>query len=42
MKDMRETTYTLGIKIYRDKFKRLFRLSQSMFINKILKQLSME
>jgi len=42
MKDMREATYTLGIKICREKFKRLFELSQSMFINKMLKQLSME
>ena len=42
MKDLRETTYILGIKIYRDRSKRLFGLSQSTYIDKMLKRFSME
>ena len=42
MKDLREATYILGIKIYRDRSKRLFDLSQSTYIDKILKRFSME
>ena len=42
MKDTREATYILGIKIYRDRSKRLLKLSQSTYIYKILKQFSME
>ena len=37
MKDMGEATYILGIRIYRDKFKRLLGLSQSTYIDKMLK-----
>jgi hypothetical protein len=37
MKDMRETTFILGIKSYKDIFKRLLELSQSMYIDKMLK-----
>ncbi|MBY3556132.1 hypothetical protein HGI15_22655, partial [Modestobacter lapidis] len=42
MKDLGEATYILGIKIYRDRSKRLLGLSQSMYIDKILKRFSME
>jgi hypothetical protein len=36
MKDLEEMTYILGIKIYRDRSKRLIRLSQDAYIDKIL------
>ena len=42
MKDVGEATYILGIKIYRDRTKRLLGLSQSTFIDKMLKRFSME
>ena len=42
LKDLGEATYILGIKIYRDKSKRLLSLSQSTYIDKILKRFSME
>ena len=42
MKDLREAAYILGIKIYRDRTKRLLGLSQSIYIDKVLKQFSME
>ena len=42
MKDLGEATYILGIMIYRDKSKRLVGLSQSTYIDKILKRFSME
>lgn len=42
MNDMRETTYILGINIYRDRSKRLLSLFQSMYIYKMLKQFNME
>ena len=42
IKDMGEATYILGIKTYRDKSKRLFGLSQSTYIDKMLKRFSME
>ena len=42
MKDLGETTYILGIKIYRDRSKRLLGLSQSTYIDKMLKRFSME
>ena len=42
MKDLGETTYILGIKIYRDRSKRLLDLSQSTYIDKMLKRFSME
>ena len=42
MKDLREETYILRIKIYRDRSKRLLGLSQSTYIDKKLKRFSME
>ena len=42
MKDLGEATYILGIKIYRDRTKRLLGLSQSTYIEKMLKRFSME
>ena len=42
MKDIGEATYLLGIKIYKDRTKRLPGLSQSTYIDKILKRFSME
>ena len=42
IKDLREATYILGIKIYRDITKRLLGLSQSTYIGKMLKRFSME
>ena len=42
MKDFGEATYILGIKIYRDRTKRLLGLSQSTYIDKMLKRFSME
>ncbi|GJU28271.1 retrotransposon protein, putative, ty1-copia subclass, partial [Tanacetum coccineum] len=41
MKDLGEAAYILGIKIYRDGSKRLIRLSQSAYIDKILKKFNM-
>ena len=37
MKDLGEATYILGIKIYRDRSRRLIRISQSTYLDKILK-----
>ncbi|GKB36913.1 retrotransposon protein, putative, ty1-copia subclass [Tanacetum coccineum] len=42
MKYLREATYILGIKIYRDRSKRLIGLCQSAYIEKILKRFYME
>ncbi|GJS17927.1 retrotransposon protein, putative, ty1-copia subclass [Tanacetum coccineum] len=42
MKDLGEDAYILGIKIYRDRSKRLISLSQSAYIEKILKRFYME
>ena len=42
MKDLGESTYILGIKIYRDRSKRLLGLSQSTYIDKMVKRFSME
>jgi Reverse transcriptase (RNA-dependent DNA polymerase) len=42
MKNLGETDYILGIKIYRDRSKRLIGLSQSTYINKVLNQFSMQ
>ncbi|GJU21740.1 retrotransposon protein, putative, ty1-copia subclass [Tanacetum coccineum] len=42
MKDLGEATYILGIKIYRDRSKRLIGLFQSAYIEKILKRFYME
>nr|GEW56939.1 hypothetical protein [Tanacetum cinerariifolium] len=42
MKDLEEVAYILGIKIYRDRSKRLIGLCQSAYIEKILKRYCME
>ncbi|KAK8597175.1 hypothetical protein V6N12_065651 [Hibiscus sabdariffa] len=42
MKDLGETTYILRVKIYRDRSRRLLDLSQSTYIDKVLKRFSME
>ncbi|GJU65713.1 retrotransposon protein, putative, ty1-copia subclass [Tanacetum coccineum] len=42
MKDLGEAAFILGIKIYRDRFKWLIGLSQSDYIDKILKRLRMD
>ena len=42
MKDLGEAAYILGIKIYRDRSKRLIGLRQSAYIDKVLKRFSME
>ncbi|KAJ9547714.1 hypothetical protein OSB04_020257 [Centaurea solstitialis] len=42
MKDLGEATYILGIKIYRNRSKRLIGLSQSTYIDKILKRFRMD
>ncbi|GKA55331.1 retrotransposon protein, putative, ty1-copia subclass [Tanacetum coccineum] len=42
MKDLGEAVYILGIKIYRDRSKRLIGLCQSAYIEKILKRYYME
>ncbi|GKE46060.1 retrotransposon protein, putative, ty1-copia subclass [Tanacetum coccineum] len=42
MKDLGEAVYILGIKIYRDRLKRLIDLCQSAYIEKILKRFYME
>ncbi|KAK8593771.1 hypothetical protein V6N12_045845 [Hibiscus sabdariffa] len=42
MKDLGEAAYILGVKIYRDISRRLLGLSQSTYIDKVLKRFSME
>ena len=42
MKDLGEAAYILGIKIYRDRAKRILGLSQSTYIDKILRRFSMQ
>jgi hypothetical protein len=42
MKDLGEATYILGIKIYRDRSKRLIGLSQDAYIDTILNQFNMQ
>ncbi|KAL7137834.1 hypothetical protein ABFS83_10G120500 [Erythranthe nasuta] len=42
MKDLGEASYVLGIRIYRDRSRRLLGLSQSMYIDTVLKRFSME
>jgi hypothetical protein len=42
MKDLREAVYILGINIYRDRSKRLIRLSQDAYIDKILNRFNMQ
>ena len=42
MKDLGEVSYVLGIKIYRDRSRRLIGLSQSLYIDKVLNRFHME
>ncbi|GJR43573.1 putative RNA-directed DNA polymerase [Tanacetum coccineum] len=42
MKDLGEATYILGIKIYRDRSRRLISLSQNAYIDKILQRFKMD
>ena len=42
MKDLGEVTYILGIKIYRDRSKRMISLSQCTYIDKVLNRFSMQ
>ena len=42
MKDLGEASYILGMKIYRDKSTRLLELSQSMYIDTVLKWFSIK
>ena len=42
MKDLGEASYMLGIKIYRDRSRRLIRLSQSTYLDKVLKKFKMD
>ncbi|KAK8619616.1 hypothetical protein V6N13_135898 [Hibiscus sabdariffa] len=42
MKDLGEAAYILGVKVYRDRSRRLLGLSQSTYIDKVLKRFSME
>ena len=42
MKDLGEASYILGIKIYRDRSRRLVGLSQSTYLDKILKKFRMD
>ena len=42
MKDLGEASYILGIKIYKDRSRRLIGLSQSTYLDKILKKFKME
>ena len=42
MKDLGEAAYILGIKIYRDRSKRLNGLSQSTYIDKVLNRFNMQ
>ena len=42
MKDLGEAAYILGIKIYRDRSRRLLGLSQSTYLDKVLKRFSMQ
>ncbi|GJU66646.1 hypothetical protein Tco_1252905 [Tanacetum coccineum] len=42
MKDLGEAAFILGIKIYRDRSKRLIRLTQCAYIDKILRRFKMD
>ena len=42
MKDLGEAAYILGIRILRDRSKRLIGLSQSTYLDKVLKRFSMQ
>ena len=41
-KDLSEATYILGIKIYKDRSRRLIRLSMSTYLDKFLKKFKMD
>ena len=41
-KDLGEAAYILGIKIYRDRSRRLIGLSQSTYLDKVLKKFKMD
>jgi len=38
MKDLGEATYVLGIRIYRDRSKKIIGLSQNTYVDKVLKR----
>ena len=42
MKDLGEAAYVLGIKIYRDRSRRLIGLLQSTYLDKVLKKFKMD
>ena len=42
MKELGEAAYILGIKIYRDRSRRLIGLSQSTYLDKVLKKFKMD
>ena len=42
MKDLGEAAYILGIKIYRDRSRRLIGLSQSTYLDKVLKKFKID
>ena len=42
MKDLGEAAYILGINIYRDRSRRLIGLSQSTYLDKVLKKFKMD
>ena len=42
MKDLDKAAYILGIKIYRDRSRRLIGLSQSTYLDKVLKKFKMD
>ena len=42
MKDLGEDAYILGIKIYKDRSRRLIRLSMTTYLDKILKEFKMD
>ena len=42
MKDLGEASYMLGIKIYRDRSRRLIEISQSTYLDKVLKKFKMD
>ena len=42
MKDLGEAAFILGIRIYRDRSRRLMGLSQSTYVDKVLKRFNME
>ena len=41
MKELGESTYILGIQVYRDRSKRMIGLSQSLYLEKVLKRFNM-